>query len=422
MTIDKGIFIRNIYYMLTYAFQELKQNNYEEIAGEEFEEIHDLFAEILLRGISFQLKQGLHKEYISCHGSLSTLKGKLDICGTVNNLMRKQQKIDCEYDELSENNKFNQILKTTVQFLLKHPKVKSNRKAALKRLMLFFSDVEAVDILTINWTTMRFDRNCKTYRMLLYVCYFILDGMLMTTERGAYKMKEFSDEHMCRLYEKFVLEYSSEDKDLMDLLRTKAEELARQVNPGAANNSMHERSPERILADCIAGVVSEYFWKLYLNSEENVVSETEFDDASRQIDLKVISNNKKIEVRSSFPRNGIEFAICHPSYEFDVIGPYSNNYKPGEIQKDYYVRTLFHLYNPTDIISMISADSFKVYLTGGATWDMMIDNDYSKNKTLLPDFGLGVIQKASYRVVPFSKSKDTREIKRVIIEDQQVKN
>ena len=64
-----------------------------------------------------------------------------------------------------------------------------------------------------------------------------------------------------------------------------------------------------------------------------------------------------------------------------MIGPYSNNYKPGEIQKDYYVRTLFHLYNPTDIISMISADSFKVYLTGGATWDMMIDNDYSKNKT-----------------------------------------
>lgn len=125
----------------------------------------------------------------------------------------------------------------------------------------------------------------------------------------------------------YELNYSSEDKDLMDLLRTKAEELARQVNPGAANNSMHERSPERILADCIAGVVSEYFWKLYLNSEENVVSETEFDDASRQIDLKVISNNKKIEVRSSFPRNGIEFAICHPSYEFDVIGPYSNNYK-----------------------------------------------------------------------------------------------
>ena len=64
MTIDKGIFIRNIYYMLTYAFQELKQNNYEEIAGEEFDEIHDLFAEILVRGISYQLKQGDRKSVV----------------------------------------------------------------------------------------------------------------------------------------------------------------------------------------------------------------------------------------------------------------------------------------------------------------------------------------------------------------------
>ena len=43
--------------------------------------------------------------------------------------------------------------------------------------------------------------------MLMNICYFILDGMLMTTESGAYKMATFSDEHMNRLFEKFVLEY-----------------------------------------------------------------------------------------------------------------------------------------------------------------------------------------------------------------------
>ena len=42
MTEDKGILIRNIYYMLAYAFQELKQNNYAEIKGESFEDIYDL--------------------------------------------------------------------------------------------------------------------------------------------------------------------------------------------------------------------------------------------------------------------------------------------------------------------------------------------------------------------------------------------
>jgi 5-methylcytosine-specific restriction enzyme subunit McrC len=193
--------------MLTYAFQELKQNNYEEIAGEDFETIHDLFAEILIRGLSAQLKQGLRKEYVSYHDSLSTLRGKLDVNETMRNLMRKKQKMACEYDELSENNSLNQILKTTALFLLGHPHVKRNRRMALKRLMLFFTHVEEVEVTTIRWDSLRFDRNSKGSRLLIYICYFVLDNMLMTTESGSFMMKGFSDEHMCRLYEKFVLEY-----------------------------------------------------------------------------------------------------------------------------------------------------------------------------------------------------------------------
>ena len=46
MTEDKGILIKNIYYMLTYAFQVLRQSNYEEVEAEEFEHIQDLFAAI----------------------------------------------------------------------------------------------------------------------------------------------------------------------------------------------------------------------------------------------------------------------------------------------------------------------------------------------------------------------------------------
>ena len=77
MTTDKGILIRNIYYMLAYAFQELRQNNYADIAGEDFEEIHDLLAEILIRGTAFQLKQGLHREYVPRREHATTLRGKL---------------------------------------------------------------------------------------------------------------------------------------------------------------------------------------------------------------------------------------------------------------------------------------------------------------------------------------------------------
>jgi 5-methylcytosine-specific restriction enzyme subunit McrC len=85
--------------------------------------------------------------------------------------------------------------------------VKKERTSQLKKLMLFFQNVQPIDIHAIRWNTLRFDRNNRNYRMLLYICYFIVSEWLMTTEEGKYKMREFSDDHMERLFEKFVLEY-----------------------------------------------------------------------------------------------------------------------------------------------------------------------------------------------------------------------
>ncbi|MCH3995748.1 MAG: 5-methylcytosine-specific restriction endonuclease system specificity protein McrC [Prevotella sp.] len=193
--------------MLTYAFQELKQNNYKDIACEDFDNIHDLFAEILARGISYQLKQGLHKEYITLHESLSALKGKLDINGTIDNRKKRNYQLYCFRDELSENCVFNRILKSTVNALMHHPNVKNERHAKLKMLFPFFGNVDLIDIRTIKWTTFHFDRNTRTYQMLLYICRFVLQSILLTTDAGKIRMSGFVDDHLCRLYEKFILEY-----------------------------------------------------------------------------------------------------------------------------------------------------------------------------------------------------------------------
>ena len=207
MTEDKGILIRNIYYMLAYAFQELRQNNYAEIEGEKFDDIYDLFTEIIARGISYQLKQGLYREYVAKNESMQTVRGKIDITGTIANRMRNNHQIVCDYDELSENNVYNQILLTTMNALISHSDVKKDKKSKLKKIKVFFNNVQPIDIHTIRWKALYFDRNNKNYRMLLYLCYFIISEWVMTTEDGKYKMREFSDEHMCRLFEKFVLEY-----------------------------------------------------------------------------------------------------------------------------------------------------------------------------------------------------------------------
>ena len=207
MTNNKGILIKNIYYMLSYAFSELKKNNYDDIDKEDFEHIEDLFAEILVKAVSLQIKQGLYRSYINKSETLPLLRGKIDIKGTIRNRIQHKTLISCEFDELSENNILNQVLKTTICLLLTSKEVYHARKVELRKLILFFSGIDIIEPNTIRWDLMHYQRNNQTYRMLMNICYFIIEGMIMTTESGEYRAPTFSDEHMCKLYEKFILEF-----------------------------------------------------------------------------------------------------------------------------------------------------------------------------------------------------------------------
>lgn len=207
MTIDKGIPIKNVYYMLAYAFKELKRNNYERIQGEDFDDIHDLFAEILALGIACLLKQGLHRQYITQEEALQTLRGKLSMQQTLKRRMARDTRLVCEYDSFSADNVFNRILKTSVLLLLRHSDVKAERKAKLRRLMIYFDAVEEIPPFSIRWDALRYDRNTRTYQMLHSLCFFLLQSRLLTTASGEVKMERFADADMNLLFQRFVMEY-----------------------------------------------------------------------------------------------------------------------------------------------------------------------------------------------------------------------
>ncbi len=227
-----NILINNIYHMLAYAFQVLHQSNYEEVSTEPFDNIQDLFAAILAKGIAQQLKQGLHREYVNRIEDLSVLHGKLDFNGTVRNCIQNRKLLSCDYDELSKNNVFNQIIKTTALLLMKEKSVRDESRVALKKEMLFFSDIDEISPLGIRWDMLRFTRNNQSYRMLLSICQFVLEGLLLATDEGGLKLAQFLDEQrMCRLYEKFILEFYR--KEVREV-KAKASKIEWQLDDGVS--------------------------------------------------------------------------------------------------------------------------------------------------------------------------------------------
>lgn len=197
--------IQNIYYMLAYAFQVLQENGYASCGTEEFENTADLLASILAKGVSIQIKRGLGRAYIEETEQLSCLRGRINVAESIKRQTNIKKQLVCTYDEFSVNSYMNRILKTTMVRLLKSDIPKSKKE--LRNLLLYFKNVETLDIHNINWS-FRFNRSNQSYYMLMSICRFVIDGLLQTSSDGSMKLTKFLDEkRMCKLYEKFILEY-----------------------------------------------------------------------------------------------------------------------------------------------------------------------------------------------------------------------
>lgn len=198
--------IRNIYYMLSYAFKILNEQGYKSIETEQFDNVAELCTAILSKGVSLQLKRGLGREYIEKAEPLSSLRGRIEISESIKTNSQMKRQLVCSYDEFSENSYMNRIIKTTMELLLRADIAKS-RKKELRKLLVFFGDVDLLDIHTINWK-IQYNRNNQTYRLLISICYLVIKGLLQTNSDGTTRMMDFLDEQrMSRLYEKFILEY-----------------------------------------------------------------------------------------------------------------------------------------------------------------------------------------------------------------------
>lgn len=198
--------IQNIYYMLSYAFQVLNEQGYKQVATEQFDNVAELCAAILIKGVSLQIKRGLGKGYVLQCEQLSVLRGKVDISTSIKQQSMLKKQLVCNYDEFSVNSYMNRIIRTTMDALIRND-ISKDRKKQIRKLLICFSEVEPLNIENINWK-LQFNRNNQTYQMLISICYLILKGLLQTTSDGQTKLMDFLDEQrMCRLYEKFILEY-----------------------------------------------------------------------------------------------------------------------------------------------------------------------------------------------------------------------
>jgi 5-methylcytosine-specific restriction enzyme subunit McrC len=202
------IAIRNIYVMMAYAFGAMRSEGSNRIAAESFDHLHDLLAEILVRGVGAQVKRGLHHDYRRNREELATVRGRIDITGTVATRSTVRGRLVCEFDEYEVDTPHNRVLKSVIILLIRSGQITKPRRAALRRLLPYLAEVTLIAPASIRWATLTYHRANASYRMLMGVCELIVRGLLPTESSGSTALTAWiSDEAMSTLYERFLREY-----------------------------------------------------------------------------------------------------------------------------------------------------------------------------------------------------------------------
>ena len=194
--------------MLCYAWNVLDQSDENVVGSEKFDNIYDLLARIYINGTNSLIKRGLSRSYIQERREVSTLKGKVEVADSIKKQTFRNGRMVCQYDNFSVDIKLNQIVKATINLLLKAPMLDKTLNKKLRKLRLYFSDIRDIQMSNETFSSFRFNRNNYHYRMLMSVSELIYQGLITREEGNDTKFLSFiRDRQMAKLYEKFVLNF-----------------------------------------------------------------------------------------------------------------------------------------------------------------------------------------------------------------------
>ena len=120
--------IRNIYYMLAYAFQVLNPQGYKQVSVEQFDNVLEMLSSVLVRGVSIQIKRGIGKGYLERIEPLCSPRGRFELSESIKTNCIHKNYLVCSYDIFSENIYMNRIIKSTLELLIRSDISKSRKK------------------------------------------------------------------------------------------------------------------------------------------------------------------------------------------------------------------------------------------------------------------------------------------------------
>ncbi len=204
--------IENIYYLLCYSWNQLDASNRIRVSASDYTQYIDLFAKVLNNGCSYILKRGLDRTYKNEFEELTQVHGKIDFKNNLRNLSVPSLRLHCDFDELSQDILHNQIIKATLNKLLRVKNLDRSIRLELLEVYKRFLHISDIALTSNHFAKVNLHRNNLFYRFVLNVAFIIHENISLNEDTGSYEFIDFvrDEKKMAKLFEHFVRNFFKE--------------------------------------------------------------------------------------------------------------------------------------------------------------------------------------------------------------------
>jgi len=207
--------VRNVYYLLSYAWDLLDEARELAIGTEDIPRVEDLLARLLIHGTQRLLRRGIDQGYIPQSDILTTIRGRIDFETSTRRLLLEHGKVQCNFEEFLPDLLHNRILKATLKVLGSHPELGASQRTGIHTLLRRMEGISPIHLREAHFAQVRLHRNNAHYRLLMNLCELVHENLLVNEETGERVFRDFlrDKRQMAKLFEKFVARFYAKELD-----------------------------------------------------------------------------------------------------------------------------------------------------------------------------------------------------------------
>lgn len=214
--------IRNIYYMLAYAWnhlQEAKVVNLDTVPGNS---LIDILGHVLNKCVLYISRRGFELGYNSNTELISGVKGRLNLTQTLRGLHIPQGQTISTFDDLNPDILANQIIKSTLTILIKNDNLNQKIREEARSIRAKLIGVNEIRLSPQNFNYIRTSPSCRHYKFAISICKLIVTNSIINQSNGCYHFFDFErDEHrMSLLYQDFLYHFCKNELNSANVKRS----------------------------------------------------------------------------------------------------------------------------------------------------------------------------------------------------------